>query len=55
MTNETISRADIDELLAFMPAFEDPEQEYVGDWLLLWHAVYTKDVNASFDLMSKPR
>lgn len=55
MTDETISGADIDELLVFMPAFEDPEREYVVDWLPPWHAVYAEDVNAFFDLLSKPK
>ncbi|MCO5243033.1 MAG: hypothetical protein M9927_04250 [Anaerolineae bacterium] len=55
MTNETITIECIDELLEFLPAFEEPNREYIERWAggttaagdLVWpHPVCVSDVMA---------
>ena len=59
MINEPITVERIDELLAFLPGFEDPDREYIERWTggktaagdLIWpHPVYAPDVVAFFRL-----
>ena len=63
MTNETITIECIDELLEFLPAFEEPNREYIERWTggttaagdLVWpHPVYVSDVMAFFQLAGQP-
>lgn len=61
LTSPAPSRKDIDDLLAFLPAFEDPNREWVKKWmpdadspsgesLIFPYPVYCQDVVAFFTL-----
>jgi hypothetical protein len=52
-TAETITRAHIDELLAFRPNFAVPDREYVIKWRVV-SADYATDVNDFFHLAGRP-
>ena len=63
MSNQPITVERVDELLAFVPGFDDPNREYIERWTggetadgaLVWpHPVYAPDVLAFFNLAGQP-
>lgn len=56
MTFEPITREHIDELLAFLPGFEDVQRDCIVGWEPAWnpYPVYADDVDAFFRLLSMP-
>lgn len=54
MNSDVITQERIDELLDFLPNFEDPERKYIVGWEPPWYAVYADDVDAFFYLAGQP-
>ena len=64
MSQQTIIREKIDELLRFLPLFEEPEREFIVRWgggeriddntFTMPHPVYADDVVAFFGLAGQP-
>ena len=58
VTHAIVTPRQIDELLAFLPAFEDPSRTYIKKWVggpgRFPYPVYENDVLAFFSLAGKP-